>query len=184
MTAANCRYHGSKPGTYRGRLDSTTRDLALDNAATSLGVAPDWTTAKIVAMASTLTFLSGYNIFILGIALLEAKRPLIQLSCDGAVIAVHYNSRSIAPLPLTAASAEPYYRAYRRLAEMIRDPRFALRFMLRAGDLVVFDNHRILHGRTAFESARHPRHLQGCYLTRDSVRSRAALLAAQSGGIA
>ena len=117
-------------------------------------------------------------------ALLEAKRPLIQLSCDGAVIAVHYNSRSIAPLPLTAASAEPYYRAYRRLAEMIRDSRFALRFMLRAGDLVVFDNHRILHGRTAFESARHPRHLQGCYLTRDSVRSRAALLAAQSGGIA
>jgi gamma-butyrobetaine dioxygenase len=114
-------------------------------------------------------------------ALLEASRPLIQLSCGGEVIAVHYNSRSIAPLPLTAAAAEPYYRAYRRLAEMIREPGFALRFTMRAGNLVVFDNHRILHGRTAFESARHPRHLQGCYLTRDSVRSRAALLAARTG---
>ena len=50
-----------------------------------------------------------------------------------------------------------------------------LRFMMRAGDLVVFDNQRILHGRTAFASARHPRHLQGCYLTRDSVFSRAAI---------
>jgi alpha-ketoglutarate-dependent taurine dioxygenase len=30
---------------------------------------------------------------------------------------------------------------------------------MRAGDLVVFDNHRILHGRTPFTG---PRHLQGC----------------------
>jgi gamma-butyrobetaine dioxygenase len=41
---------------------------------------------------------------------------------------------------------------------------------------VVFDNQRILHGRTAFSSARQPRHLRGCYLTRDSVYSEAALL--------
>ncbi|MHB1869439.1 MAG: TauD/TfdA family dioxygenase [Steroidobacteraceae bacterium] len=115
-------------------------------------------------------------------AFLQARRPLIQLSCAGEVIAVHYNSRSIAPFPFTAASAERYYGAYRRFAEMLRDPRFALRFMMRAGNLVVFDNQRILHGRTAFTSARHPRHLQGCYLTRDSVRSRAALLGAQPGG--
>lgn len=115
-------------------------------------------------------------------ALLEARRPLIQLSSAGEVIAVHYNSRSIAPFPFAAATAERYYGAYRRFAEMLRDPRFALRFMMRAGDLVVFDNQRILHGRTAFVSARHPRHLQGCYLTRDSVRSRAALLAAGPEG--
>jgi gamma-butyrobetaine dioxygenase len=40
----------------------------------------------------------------------------------------------------------------------------------------MFDNQRTLHGRTAFSSARHPRHLRGCYLTRDSVYSGAALL--------
>jgi len=40
----------------------------------------------------------------------------------------------------------------------------------------VFDIQRILHGRTAFTSARHARHLRGCYLTRDSVYSEAALL--------
>jgi gamma-butyrobetaine dioxygenase len=51
-----------------------------------------------------------------------------------------------------------------------------LQFRLHDGDLVVFDNQRILHGRTAFSSAKYPRHLRGCYLTRDSVYSQAALL--------
>jgi gamma-butyrobetaine dioxygenase len=115
-------------------------------------------------------------------AALSAERPLIQLSCRGEVVAVHYNNRSIQPLPLAAEAAERYYRAYRRFALLLREPRFMLRCMMRSGDLVVFDNQRVLHGRTGFASARHPRHLQGCYLTRDSVFSRAALLAQGSGG--
>jgi alpha-ketoglutarate-dependent taurine dioxygenase len=110
-------------------------------------------------------------------AALSAERPLIQLSCRGEVIAVHYNSRSIQPLPFAAEAAERYYQAYRRFALLLQEPRFMLRLMMRSGDLAVFDNQRILHGRTGFSSTRHPRHLQGCYLTRDSVFSRAALLA-------
>jgi alpha-ketoglutarate-dependent taurine dioxygenase len=107
---------------------------------------------------------------------LYAERPLIQLTCGGEVSAVHYNSRSIAPLRLGARDAAPFYRAYRRFAALLRDPRFQLRIMLRDGHLAVFDNQRTLHGRTAFSSARHPRHLRGCYLTRDSVYSAAGLL--------
>ena len=110
-------------------------------------------------------------------AALSAERPLIQLSGRGEVVAVHYNNRSIQPLPFAAETAERYYRAYRRFALLLREPRFMLRLMMSSGDLVVFDNQRILHGRTGFASARYPRHLQGCYLTRDSVFSRAALLA-------
>jgi alpha-ketoglutarate-dependent taurine dioxygenase len=89
---------------------------------------------------------------------------------------VHYNSRSIAPLRLAGRDARPFYAAYRCLASLLREPRFQLRISLRDGDLVMFDNQRTLHGRTAFSSARHPRHLRGCYLTRDSVYSEAALL--------
>jgi gamma-butyrobetaine dioxygenase len=106
---------------------------------------------------------------------LYAERPLIQLSCDGAVTAVHYNSRSMAPLPPSAGNAA-FYAAYRRFAALLRDSRFQLQCRLRDGDLVVFDNLRTLHGRTAFSSAKYPRHLRGCYLTRDSVYSTAALL--------
>jgi alpha-ketoglutarate-dependent taurine dioxygenase len=107
---------------------------------------------------------------------LYAERPLIELSCSGEVKAVHYNSRSIAPLRLAAHDAGPFYAAYRRFAALLRDSRFHLQFKLRDGDLVAFDNQRTLHGRTAFSSARYPRHLRGCYLTRDSVYSAAALL--------
>jgi gamma-butyrobetaine dioxygenase len=107
---------------------------------------------------------------------LYAERPLIQLNCSGEVSAVHYNSRSIAPLRLAARDARPFYSAYRRFAALLRDSRFHLQLHLRDGDLVAFDNQRTLHGRTAFSSARFPRHLRGCYLTRDSVYSEAALL--------
>jgi len=107
---------------------------------------------------------------------LYAERPLIQLSCEGAVTAVHYNNRSIAPLRLSLDDTQAFYGAYRKFALLLRDLKFQLKFRLRSGDLVVFDNQRILHGRTPFSSAKHARHLRGCYLTRDSVYSESALL--------
>jgi gamma-butyrobetaine dioxygenase len=107
---------------------------------------------------------------------LYAERPLIQLSTAGEVTAVHYNSRSVAPLNVTAGDARGFYGAYRHFARLLREPRFQLRTRLGSGTLVVFDNQRVLHGRTAFSSARYPRHLRGCYLARDSVYSETALL--------
>jgi len=107
---------------------------------------------------------------------LYSEKPLIRLDARGQVAAVHYNSRSIAPLRMPPGDVEAFYKAYRCFAGLLRDPRFQLRMKLGDGDLMIFDNQRTLHGRTAFSSARHPRHLQGCYLTRDSVLSEAALL--------
>jgi alpha-ketoglutarate-dependent taurine dioxygenase len=114
---------------------------------------------------------------------LYAERPLIQLSCDGAVTGVHYNNRSIAPLRLSLDDTQTFYGAYRKFALLLRDPAFQLKFRLRSGDLVLFDNQRILHGRTPFSSAKHARHLRGCYLTRDSVYSESALLRRQLNAV-
>jgi hypothetical protein len=107
---------------------------------------------------------------------LYAERPLIQLSVRGEVTAVHYNARSIAPLNLPAREAPLFYDAYRQFALLLREAPFQLRTRLGSGMLAVFDNQRILHGRTAFSSAKYPRHLRGCYLSRDSVYSETALL--------
>jgi gamma-butyrobetaine dioxygenase len=114
---------------------------------------------------------------------LYAERPLIQLSCDGAVTGVHYNNRSIAPLRLSLDDTQAFYHAYRKFALLLREPAFQLKLRLRSGDLVVFDNQRILHGRTPFSSANHARHLRGCYLTRDSVYSESALLRRQLSAV-
>ena len=113
---------------------------------------------------------------------LYAETPLIRLSAAGEVCAVHYNNRSIAPLRPTGCDLRRFYAAYRRFALLLREPRFQARLKLEDGDLVVFDNQRTLHGRTAFSSVRYPRHLQGCYLTRDSVYSRVGLLRRELGG--
>jgi gamma-butyrobetaine dioxygenase len=112
---------------------------------------------------------------------LYAERPLIQLSVRGQIAAVHYNNRSVAPFHVPADDAAGLYAAYRQFAALLRDARFQLRTRLGSGMLVIFDNQRILHGRTAFTSARQPRHLRGCYLTRDSVYSEAAVLGRRLG---
>ncbi len=64
---------------------------------------------------------------------LYAERPLIQLSCRGEVAAVHYNSRSIAPLRAAGREGAAFYAGYRRFAALLREPRFQLRCKLRDG---------------------------------------------------
>jgi alpha-ketoglutarate-dependent taurine dioxygenase len=113
---------------------------------------------------------------------LASDRPLIELDASGEVVAVSYNNRSIAPLSLPPAEMDSFYAAYRALALALREPRFALRTKLAAGELVVFDNRRTLHGRTAYSSARHERHLQGCYLSRESVLSSLGVLERAAAG--
>jgi len=106
---------------------------------------------------------------------LWAQRPLIQKASDGRVEAVAYNSRSIAPLRLSFRHMDEFYPAYRQFAHLLRDERFVVSTPLAAGELVAFDNRRVLHGRTAF-SVTEPRWLQGCYLDHDGLRSHIAVL--------
>ena len=40
------------------------------------------------------------------------------------------------------------------------------------GDLMMMDNHRLLHGRTAFNPNEGKRFLQGCYLDFDSTEGK------------
>jgi gamma-butyrobetaine dioxygenase len=67
------------------------------------------------------------------------------------------------------------YQSLRVFAEMARDPRFQVAYPFRPGDLVGFDNRRILHGRDAFESSG-ARHLRGCYADHDDFYSRLRVL--------
>ena len=67
------------------------------------------------------------------------------------------------------------YESLRVFAEVARDPRFQIRYAFRPGDLVGFDNRRILHGRDAFESGG-ARHLRGCYADHDDLYSRLRVL--------
>jgi len=64
------------------------------------------------------------------------------------------------------------YNALRHFHRLADDPRFELTFRLEPGDIMCFDNRRIMHGRKAF-SGNGGRHLQGIYIDRDEILSRA-----------
>ncbi|HXW73344.1 MAG TPA: TauD/TfdA family dioxygenase [Steroidobacteraceae bacterium] len=102
---------------------------------------------------------------------LTASAPPIELDVTGALKAVHFSPR-LDFVPLFAPQRlDAYYRARRAFDHRLRAPQFEIRFLLGAGDLVMFDNCRLLHGRTAFDPAEGLRHLQGCYIDIDGPRS-------------
>lgn len=69
------------------------------------------------------------------------------------------------------------YRAAKRFHQLGADARFQIGFPFRPGDLVGFDNRRMLHGRDAFDPAGGIRHLRGTYVDHDEVYSRIRVLA-------
>jgi gamma-butyrobetaine dioxygenase len=105
---------------------------------------------------------------------LQAIVPLIQLDTAGQVVEIRYNSRSIQEFAMPPDVMAGYYRAYRVFGEMLHDPRARIDFRLDPGQLMVFDNQRVLHGRSAYEQGE--RHLQGCYADKDALHSRIRVL--------
>ncbi|MEM7169878.1 MAG: TauD/TfdA family dioxygenase [Pseudomonadota bacterium] len=110
---------------------------------------------------------------------LRSRRPMIELAPDGELIAIRFNNRSAAPLvDVPFDKMEAYYRAYRRLGEIVDDPAMEVIFRLDPGDCFVLDNTRVLHARKAY-SGTGSRWLQGCYADKDGIHSKLAVLQAQ-----
>jgi len=68
------------------------------------------------------------------------------------------------------------YAAAKCFSEVAADPRFQLSYPFVAGDMIGFDNRRILHGRDAYSSGGQ-RHLRGFYIDHDEILSRARVSA-------
>ncbi len=95
---------------------------------------------------------------------LRATRPIFDVGPDGALRSVALNNRSL-HTPLSAAMAEAVL-AFTELLEQ-----GAIELMLQAGEALIFDNRRVLHARRGFDASE-GRHLQGCYIDIDALRSR------------
>ncbi len=105
---------------------------------------------------------------------LVAGRTMLDLDTHGEFRAIYYDDRSLAPLPFKGPQLNKYYPAYRQLAQLLREPARLVMYGWKPGDLVLFDNTRILHGHTAVSLG--TRHLQGCYLDADGLYSALAVL--------
>jgi [2-(trimethylamino)ethyl]phosphonate dioxygenase len=105
---------------------------------------------------------------------LANERAMIEVDTQGEFRAIYYDDRSIAPLPLKGPRLKKYYAAYRQLAELLHEPARSVACRLQPGDLVLFDNTRILHGHAALSAG--ARHFQGYHLDADGPYSALAML--------
>jgi gamma-butyrobetaine dioxygenase len=101
---------------------------------------------------------------------LQSRVPMFEVNDNNEVIKVRYNNRSIATLNLAPDKIMPFYEAYRHYAEILQRKPLQIRFKLEPGELMMFDNTRVMHARDAYSTGG-KRHLQGAYCDLDGMYS-------------
>lgn len=99
------------------------------------------------------------------------KRPHIVLNSEKEIVAVVWSPAFEGPLLVPEEDVEPYFKAYRTFTKMLNDSPIQKSLKMAPGDLVCFNNRRILHGRKSFNLNGGVRHLKGCYVNIDEFRN-------------
>jgi gamma-butyrobetaine dioxygenase len=102
---------------------------------------------------------------------------VLSVAADGVLEGIRYNGNSIGQLQLPPHLVEPVYRALEQFEEILYDRNRWWQPQLQSGDLLILDNHRVLHGREAFDPSAGERHLQCCGVDRDDFHNRYRRLA-------
>lgn len=156
--------------------DSTLVDgLAAANAL--LAERPDWHAALVETEVEW-----RYD---MGTDTVVGRGHILEYDRHGRYTQIRINTKLDEPVVRPGADLDAFYAGRRWLAEWTNDPAHQVTFRLEPGDIMFMDNHRALHGRTAFDPTRGHRHLQGCYIEHDgpdtmyrlAVRRRAMLTA-------
>ncbi|MEM9564661.1 MAG: TauD/TfdA family dioxygenase [Actinomycetota bacterium] len=111
---------------------------------------------------------------------LLASAPIIATDRRGDPCGIRFHERAMGVLSVDADLAERLYPAMRRFARAVRGDDYRWHRALRAGEALVYDNQRVLHGRDGFDAASR-RHLRLCTVDRDQVHSRLRRLRAHFG---
>lgn len=111
----------------------------------------------------------------------RSHQRVIELDRHGAVEGLTISQHLADSFDLPQSLLDSYYPAFVKFVRALRDPEFVTRFRLNAGECIVFDNHRVVHGREAFVAHSGQRHLRGCYTDRGALRSTYRVLARKTG---
>jgi trimethyllysine dioxygenase len=110
--------------------------------------------------------------------LVTAARPVFELDAEEEgeeILSVGWNDDDRLPVTLPLGRRQEdilaFYRALDTLRSVLTDSNMVLRFALRPGDVLIFDNTRILHGRDGFQ-VKSGRTLVGAYMGRDEWQSK------------
>ena len=111
---------------------------------------------------------------------MQAHGRVIVTDIDNEVIGIRFTDRTIPPQDIPDEWVESFYKALNKFRHIVNSDRLMFCYLMQPGDLHVFDNHRILHGRTGFDASAN-RHLQQCSVNRDEFHNRLRVLAAEQG---
>ena len=108
---------------------------------------------------------------------LMASRPVFRHDRAGELVQVSFNNADRAPFLLPPPEMELFYDALRAFEALANDHRLQWRRVNPPGDAMLFDNWRVLHGRTAYTGHRH---LCGAYINHEDYESRLRLASAST----
>jgi len=114
---------------------------------------------------------------------IRQHQTVINLNSFGEIVEIKYNAHLAATFDLPEDVMHDYYLAYRDLMGRLRESRYTIKLKLQAGDMAVFDNRRVMHGRDAFDSNTGKRQLRGCYVDRSEFQSRLRVLGERFGQV-
>ena len=99
---------------------------------------------------------------------LENDGQLIELDEKNNLKQVRFSTRLDYVPILEKNKLDIYYKARKEISNLYNSKKFRIEFKLMPGDLLMMDNHRLLHGRTTYDANEGKRFLQGCYIDYDS----------------
>ncbi|MDQ0396033.1 TauD/TfdA family dioxygenase [Labrys monachus] len=102
---------------------------------------------------------------------MRSRQRVIELDDHGEVSGVTISQHMADVFDLPQTFLDRYYPAFCRFGRLLQADKYLMRFRLGAGECIVFDNHRIVHGREAYTAESGDRHLRGCYTDRGEMRS-------------
>ena len=102
---------------------------------------------------------------------MRSWQRIIELDQYGEVSGLTISQHMLDLMDLPQAFLDDWYPAFCRFGKLLQDDKYIMRFTLKAGECIVFDNHRIVHGRAAYTASSGDRYLRGCYTDRAEMRS-------------
>jgi gamma-butyrobetaine dioxygenase len=102
---------------------------------------------------------------------MRSRHTVIELDRNGDVsgLTISQHMFDIADLPQDVL--DRYYPAFCRFGKMLQGDRYVMKFLMKSGECMTFDNHRIVHGREAYTADTGDRYLRGTYTDRAEMHS-------------
>ncbi|WP_254871598.1 TauD/TfdA family dioxygenase [Pseudooceanicola sp. HF7] len=101
----------------------------------------------------------------------RSRQTVIELDAHGEVSGLTISQHMADIFDLDQRLLDDYYPAFCRFGRMLQEEKYVMHFLMKAGECMVFDNHRIVHGRAAYTATSGERMLRGCYVDRSEMRS-------------